>query len=99
MEKNQNVETIAWGKYATLALNYLKDHKKATYTQLLVAEELNNYLTKVDKNASAMAKTLNEKLDKIEQYKKTDNFLRNYQIEEEKRQIIDNAILTELVYV
>ena len=52
-------------KYGMLRLNYLKAHKKALYTTLLMKDELTNHLVSVSKNAENILNNL------MENYKNT----------------------------
>lgn len=56
-------------KYGMLRLDYLKQHKKALYTTLLMKDELTNHLVSVSKNAENLLNNL------IESYKKSDEKL------------------------
>ena len=56
-------------KYGMLRLDYLKQHKKALYTTLLMKDELTNHLISVSKNAEDLLNTL------MENYKNTDERL------------------------
>ena len=56
-------------KYGMLRLNYLKQHKKALYTTLLMKDELTNHLVSVSKNAENLLNNL------MESYKKSDEKL------------------------
>ena len=56
-------------KYGMLRLDYLKAHKKALYTTLLMKDELTNHLISVSKDAENLLINL------IESYKKTDEKL------------------------
>lgn len=56
-------------KYGMLRLDYLKAHKKALYTTLLMKDELTNHLISVSKYAENLLINL------MESYKKTDEKL------------------------
>ena len=56
-------------KYGMLRLDYLKQHKKALYTTLLMKDELTNHLVSVSKNAENLLNNL------MESYKKSDEKL------------------------
>ena len=56
-------------KYGMLRLDYLKQHKKALYTTLLMKDELTNHLVSVSKDAENLLNNL------MESYKKTDKKL------------------------
>ena len=67
--KDNKKETI--NKYGMLRLDYLKAHKKALYTTLLMKDELTNHLVSVSKDAETLLnnmmesyKNLDEKLSK-----------------------------------
>ena len=55
-------------KYGKLRLDYLKEHKKALYTTLLMKDELTNHLVSVSKNAENLLNNLMESYRKY--YKK-----------------------------
>ena len=44
-------KTYPLGKYGTLRLEFLKNHRKGTYTTLLTEFRLNEYLHEIDKEA------------------------------------------------
>ena len=50
------------GKYGNLRSRYLKEHKKALYTELLMKDLLKEHLISVSKNANALLNTLMENL-------------------------------------
>ena len=56
-------------KYGMLRLDYLKQHKKALYTTLLMKDELTNHLISVSKSSEDLLNTL------MESYKKSDERL------------------------
>jgi len=56
-------------KYGMLRLDYLKAHKKALYTTLLMKDELTNHLISVSKDAENLLNYL------MERYKKSDEKL------------------------
>ena len=56
-------------KYGMLRLDYLKTHKKALYTTLLMKDELTNHLISVSKDAENLLNNL------MESYKKSDERL------------------------
>ena len=64
-----NNEKGTINKYGMLRLDYLKTHKKALYTTLLMKDELNNHLVSVSKNAENLLNNL------MESYKKSDEKL------------------------
>ena len=89
-------------KYGMLRLDYLKTHKKALYTTLLMKDELTNHLVSVSKDAETLLNNL------MESYKKSDeklseksketnqiewvNLMNNYKNKAEE------IILNELIY-
>ena len=56
-------------KYGMLRLDYLKAHKKALYTTLLMKDELTNHLVSVSKDAENLLNSL------MESYKKSNEKL------------------------
>ena len=89
-------------KYGMLRLDYLKEHKKALYTTLLMKDELTNHLVSVSKDAENLLNNL------MENYKKSDEKLsekskKTNQIEWVKlmnnyKNTAEEIILKELIY-
>ena len=90
-------KTHVYGKYGNLALEYLKEHNVGKYWSL--AGSLPEYLHNVDKQADRLYMTMYNKLSKSERFKKTGDFMKDLQMETEKQKLIEEEILTELVYV
>lgn len=57
------------------------------------------YLHGIDRQAEELNETMYSKLSKQDQFKKTGNYLEALRIEAEMEKIIDEEILTSLVYV
>lgn len=85
-----------YGKYGTLAKKYLEEENPGKYWSI---ENLPEYLHGIDKAADSMFEAMYIKLSSFEQYRKTGNFLHDLHVEEEKRRVIDEEILHEIVYV
>ena len=83
-----------YGKYGTLKRKYLED-KGIDWT----IANLPEYLHEVDRQAERMYEVMYEKLSKSEKYKKTGDFIKDLQIETEIRNLIEEEILNEIVYV
>ena len=83
-----------YGKYGTLKRKYLED-KGIDWT----IANLPEYLHEVDRQADRMYEVMYEKLSKSEKYKKTGDFIKDLQIETEIRNLIEEEILNEIVYV
>lgn len=89
-------------KYGMLRLDYLKAHKKALYTTLLMKDELTNHLVSVSKNAENLLNNL------IESYKKSDeklseknkefNQLEWVKLMNNYKNTAEKIILNELIY-
>lgn len=86
-----------YGKYGTLAKNYLEEHNVAKLWAL--AGDLPEYLHGIDKQAEDMYETMYEKLSASERYQKTGDFMKDLQNETEKKRLIEEEIMNELVYV
>ena len=93
---NANVkpQKHVYGKYGTLAKQYLED-KGIDWT----IANLPEYLHGVDKAADEMYETMYEKFSKEERFKKSEDFMENLKRETEMRQLIEEEILNEIVYV
>ena len=98
--KDNKKETI--NKYGILRLDYLKAHKKALYSTLLMKDELTNHLVSVSKDAETLLNNL------IESYKKRDKKLseKNKEINQLEwvklmnnyKNTAEEIILKELIY-
>ena len=84
-----------YGKYGTLAKKYLEEENPAKYWSI---ENLPEYLHGVDAEADRMWSVLYEKLSVSDRFRKTGDFLHDLCVEEEKRRIIEEEILNEIVY-
>ena len=88
-----------YGKYGTLAKQYLEEHQTARFWVMVANNELVDYLHGVDRQADELYETMYAKLSKAERFKKTGDFIRDLQIETEIRNLIHSEIMNELVYV
>ena len=76
IENNKN-NNYSIGKYGRLRLNYLKEHKRVLYTELLLDGKLHEHLASIDKDAKkrvedivnnlAIAEGVNEDLKQTNQ--------------------------------
>ena len=88
-----------YGKYGTLAKIYLEEHNVGKYLDLIADGALPEYLHKIDEQADDMYDVIYEKLSKCEQYKRTGDYMTDVQRINAMKQIIEEEILSELVYV
>ena len=89
-------------KYGMLRLDYLKAHKKALYTTLLMKDELTNHLVSVSKNAENLLNNLMESYkksdEKLSEKSKETNQLKWAKIMNNYKIIAEEIILNELIY-
>ena len=85
-----------YGKYGTLAKKYLEEHNVAKFWTI---ENLPEYLHGVDKAAERLWDVMYEKLSHDPRYKHTGNYLEDVRRENEKKRLIEEEILNEIVYV
>lgn len=85
-----------YGKYGTLALKYLEEHNVGKYWAI---ENLPEYLQDIDRQADELYESMYAKLMKEERYKRTGNFMEHYRRQTEVQKLIEDEILSELVYV
>lgn len=90
------VKKQVYGKYGTLAKQYLEEHN---FGKLLTIEYAPEYLHGIDRQAEEIYETMYAKLSQDERYKRTNDFMENYRRQTEIQRIIDEEILNELVYV
>ena len=89
-------------KYGMLRLDYLKQHKKALYTTLLMKDELTNHLVSVSKDAETLLNNLMESYKnsdkKLSEKNKEINQLEWVKLMNNYKNIAEEIILNELIY-
>ena len=86
-----------YGKYGTLAKQYIEEHNFGKLLSL--AGQLPEYLHGVDKAAEDLYDTMWDKLSKSEQYRRTGNCLEDVKRINAMKQVIEEEILSEIVYI
>ena len=64
MEKSNSTYNV--GKYGHLRNNFLKEHKRGLYTELMINGTLTDHLIDIDKTATARVNNIINKLAKVE---------------------------------
>ena len=89
-------------KYGMLRLDYLKAHKKALYTTLLMKDELTNHLVSVSKDAEILLNNLMESYKnsdkKLSEKSKEINQLEWVKLINNYKNMAEEVILKELIY-
>ena len=85
-----------YGKYGTLALRYMEEHNVGKYWAI---ENLPEYLHGIDRQAEEIYEDMRGKLLRNVRYKRTGNFIEDYRRQTEVNRLIEQEILSELVYV
>ena len=89
-------------KYGMLRLDYLKQHKKALYTTLLMKDELTNHLVSVSKDAENLLNNLMESYkksdEKLSEKSKETNQIEWAKIMNNYKITAEEIILNELIY-
>lgn len=95
-------EKITLNKYGRMRLNYLKGHKKAEYTIMLMDGTLNSYLKEIQETATKrveqIIKQLKEKSKLTEEMKNTDMLYWVGMMNNFKNQA-EEIVFNELIYV
>ena len=86
-----------YGKYGTLAKQYIEEHNFGKLLSL--AGQLPEYLHGVDKAAEDLYDTMWDKLSNSEQYRPTGNYLEDVKRINAMKQVIEEEILSEIVYI
>lgn len=90
------------GKYGRIKLNYLKNHKKAEYLNLLIGCKLNRYLHQIDIVCNDKINTIISKLAKqenITEELKSTNQMEWVQTMNNIKNRAEEIIFTEQIYV
>ena len=85
-----------YGKYGTLAKKYLEEENVGKYWAI---ENLPEYLHGIDRQADELYESMYAKLSQDERCKRTGNFMEDYRRQTEIQRLIEEEILSELVYV
>ena len=89
-------------KYRMLRLDYLKTHKKALYTTLLMKDELTNHLLSVSKDAEDLLNNLMESYknseEKLSEKSKETNQIEWVKLMNNYKNIAEEIVLKELIY-
>ena len=86
-----------YGKYGTLAKQYIEEHNFGKLLSL--AGQLPEYLHGVDKAAEELYDVLWDKLSQSETYQRTGDYLEDVKRINAMKQVIEEEILSEIVYV
>lgn len=99
--KEQNYKGI--NIYGYLRLSYLKEHKKALYTSLLMKNGLTNHLVSVSKKCEERFKILMDNYikndEKLSEKSKNSNQFEWVKLMNNYRNCAEKIILKELIYV
>lgn len=90
------------GKYGRLRLNYLKEHKRVLYTELLLNGKLSKHLALIDENAKKRVSDIVNKLAKAEGVNedlKRTNQMEWVQAMNNIKNRAEETVLSELIYV
>ena len=98
----ENMKNFKIGKYGKLRLRYLKEHKKAEYTILLVNNKLQTHLIETDESANKRFELLMQQLAGRENI--TEELKANNQMEwvakmNNIKNRVEEIIFNELIYV
>ena len=91
---NVRPQKHVYGKYGTLKRQYLEE-RGIDWT----IADLPEYLHGIDRQADELYETMYAKLSQDERYKRTGNFMEDYRRQTEIQKLIEEEILSELVYV
>lgn len=98
----EDKERFSIGKYGLLRLNYIKNNKKSLYIKLLMNDELNKYLHKIDElvehRVNGLVKLLAEKENINEEMKCNQQLLWIKNMNNIKNRA-EETILKEYIYV
>ena len=86
-----------YGKYGTLAKQYIEEHNFGKLLSL--AGQLPEYLHGVDKAAEDLYDAMWDKLSKSEQYRPTGTYLEDIKRINAMKQVIEEEILSGIVYI
>ena len=100
IENNKN-NNYSIGKYGHLRLNYLKEHKRVLYTELLLDGQLSKHLALIDEDAKKRVSDIVTKLAKTEGVNedlKRTNQMEWVQSMNNIKNRAEETVLNELIY-
>ena len=95
-QKMVKPEKQVYGKYGALAKHYIEEHNFGKLLSL--AGHLPEYLHGVDRRANELYDDMYARLSQKEEYKKTGNYLEDVRRANAMKEIIEEAILNQIVY-
>ena len=99
--ENNKYNNYSIGKYGRLRLNYLKEHKRALYTELLLDGKLSKHLALIDQDAKKRVEEIVNKLAKAEGVNedlKRTNQMEWVQAMNNIKNRAEESVLNELIY-
>ena len=99
--KNYKKSEYSIGKYGHLRLNYLKEHKRVLYTELLLTGKLSQHLALIDEDAKKRVSDIVNKLAKTEgvnEELKQTNQMEWVQAMNNIKNRAEETVLNELIY-
>lgn len=91
-----------YGKYGRLRRTYLKEHRPAFYTSLLLSSKLNAHLNEIDEVANAQMELLTKQIASIQaitEEMKAKDQMAWVRAMENIRNAVEEIVLTELIYL
>ena len=85
-----------YGKYGTMKKKYVEEHDWVKTAAL--GKDLPEYLHAIDRAADDLYEIMYEKLKKDERFRRTGNFIEDVKRENAVKSIIEEEILSELIY-
>ena len=85
-----------YGKYGTMKKKYLEEHDWVKTAAL--GKDFPEYLHAIDRAADDLYEIMYEKLKKDERFRRTGNFIEDVKRENAVKSIIEEEILSELIY-
>ncbi len=90
------------GKYGRLRLNYLKEHKRGLYTELLISGTLKQHLIEIDENATDEVNELIKQIaeqENINEYLKEHHQMEWVQAMNNIKNRAEEIVFNEIIYV
>ncbi|MCI8491323.1 MAG: TnpV protein [Lachnospiraceae bacterium] len=90
------------GKYGRLRLNYLKEHKRGLYTELMISGKISNHLANIDEEATKRVSAIINKLvetEGIDEILKQTNQIEWVQAMNNIKNRAEEIIYNDIIYV
>lgn len=91
-------EGVNFGKYGRIRLDYLKEHRKELYAEMLVKDMLYEHIEDIQREALEMIERLEKQYIRQNSVTKDNGFMKNYNLRQQAKDYAEEVVKRELIY-